>query len=202
VGLVGLQSFLGYIAPFTAIALVVLFQGEIRRSLTQLGRRHFFGTSRPEDALEDILPAMKLLSESRTGALITLEHTVGLRTFIESGVRMDAQVSSALLVSIFQRNSPLHDGAVIIQKGTIAAAACFLPLTTRPVAGVKAGSRHRAAIGITEDTDCISIIVSEENGELSVATDGTLSGPLDLERVRERVSAHLGGKGRSAEGLR
>ena len=191
VGLVGLQSFLGYIAPFTAIALVVLFQSEIRRSLTQLGRRELFGEGRTDQSLEDILLALKALSQGKTGALITVENNVGLRTFIESGVRMDSQVSSALLVSIFQRTSPLHDGAVIIQKGAIAAAACFLPLTTRPVSGVNIGSRHRAAIGITEDTDCVSIVVSEHTGEISIATDGMLQPGLTLDQVRERVALHL-----------
>lgn len=191
VGLVGLQSFLGYIAPFTAIALVVLFQSEIRRSLTQLGRREFFSEGRRDESLEDILLALKALSHTRTGALITVENNVGLRTFIESGVRMDSQVSSALLVSIFQRTSPLHDGAVIIQKGAIAAAACFLPLTTRPVSGVNVGSRHRAAIGITEDTDCVSIVVSEHSGEISIATDGMLQPGLTVDQVRERVALHL-----------
>ena len=200
IGLVGLQSFLGYIAPFTAIALVVLFQSEIRRSLTQLGRREFFAAGGHQESLEDILPALAALSQAKIGALITIEHTVGLRTFIESGVRMEAQLSPALLVSIFQRNSPLHDGAVIIQKNHIAAAACFLPLTTRPIPGMKGGSRHRAAIGITEDTDCLSIVVSEDSGEISIAVSGAIQTGLTIGRVKEVVGAHFGRK-RSEAGI-
>ena len=199
IGLVGLQSFLGYIAPFTAIAMVVLFQSEIRRSLTQLGRREFFGEARRDQSLEDIVLAVKALSQTKTGALITVENNVGLRTFVESGVRMDAQVSSALLVSIFQRASPLHDGAVIIQKGTLAAAACFLPLTTRPVTGVHVGSRHRAALGITEDTDCISVVVSEHSGEISIAADGRLESGLSVEQLTERLARHLRRRGSVAK---
>lgn len=194
IGLVGLQSLIGYIAPFTAIAIVVLFQSEIRRSLTQLGSQDIFGAPRHEEALEDVVLALKVLSSSWTGALITVEHKVGLRTFIESGVRMDAQVSPALLVSIFQHTSPLHDGAVIIQKGTIAAAACFLPLTTRPIPRANLGSRHRAAIGITEDTDCISIVVSEHSGEISIAANGAIHSGLSVEQVQQRFAAHFGRK--------
>jgi len=194
IGMVGLQSFIGYIAPFTAIGLVVLFKSEIRRSLTQLGSQDIFGAPRHEEALEDIVLALKVLSPSRTGALIAVEHRVGLRTFIESGVRMDAQLSPALLVSIFQRGSPLHDGAVIIQKDTIAAAACFLPLTTRPGTDMNLGSRHRAAIGITEDTDCIAIVVSEDTGMISIAADGMIHSGLTVEQVQERFTSHFGRK--------
>jgi diadenylate cyclase len=105
---------------------------------------------------------------------------------------MDAQVSPALLVSIFQRQSPLHDGAVIIQKNTVAAAACFLPLTTRALSGEEAGSRHRAAIGITEETDCISIMVSEQTGMISLAANGQIENDITVERVKERFTEHFG----------
>ena len=192
IGLAGLQSFFGYIAPFTAISLVVLFQTEIRRSLSQLGRQEWFGGSRRDAPIEDIVLALEILSRSRTGALIVIERQTGLRTFVESGVRMDAHVSPALLVAIFQHESPLHDGAVIIQKGTIAAAACFLPLATRPVPGVNHGSRHRAALGITEDTDCISLVVSENSGELSVAIDGGIQSRCSIAQVREQLTSHFG----------
>lgn len=182
-GFGGLVSFLGYLAPFTGIALVVLFQSEIRRSLSRLGRWEIFGATRSDQAIEDILPALRSLSATGTGALIAVENTGGLRTFVESGVRMDAQVSSGLLIALFQKTSPLHDGAVIIQKGTVAAAACFLPLTSRPLTGVHSGSRHRAAIGITEETDCISIVVSENSGSISVASEGVLRSGLSPEEA-------------------
>lgn len=194
-GLVGLVSFLGYLAPFTGIALVVLFQSEIRRSLSRLGRWQIFGVARHDQAIEDILPALRTLSSSGTGALIAVENTGGLRTFVESGVRMDAHVSSGLLIALFQKNSPLHDGAVIIQKGTIAAAACFLPLTTRPLGGVHSGSRHRAAVGITEDTDCISFVVSETSGDISVASEGVLRSGLSPDEACAYATQRLSSTG-------
>ena len=118
----------------------------------------------------------------KTGALIVLERDIGLRTFIESGVRLDARISRDLLLSIFQPGLPLHDGAVIVQKDRIAAAACFLPLTTNPPLSSQLGTRHRAAIGITEETDCLSLVVSEETGRISVASFGELVSGADHAR--------------------
>ena len=123
--------------------------------------------------------AAEHLAQQKIGALIVLERDIGLRTFIESGVRLEARISRDLLLSIFQPGLPLHDGAVIVQKDRIAAAACFLPLTTNPALARQLGTRHRAAIGITEETDCLSLVVSEETGRISVAAFGELSpGPL------------------------
>src|SRR4029078_541376 len=140
----------------------VLFQSEIRRTLARLGRRRWLGlggTTRTFSLNELVFP-MEQLSSHKTGALIVLERDIGLRTFIESGVILDARISRDLLLSIFHPGLPLHDGAVIIQKDRIAAAACFLPLTTNPALSGSFGTRHRAAIGITEETDCLSLIVS------------------------------------------
>ncbi len=121
-----------------------------------------------------------------------LERDIGLRTFIESGVRLDSRVSRDLLLSIFYPGLPLHDGAVIIQKDRIAAAACFLPLTTNPTLSRKLGTRHRAAIGITEETDCMSLVVSEETGRISIAAFGELFQGLTVAEVVERINRHFG----------
>ena len=120
-----------------------------------------------------------------------LERDIGLRTFIESGVQLESRISRDLLLSIFQPGLPLHDGAVIIQKDRVAAAACFLPLTTNPALSRKLGTRHRAAIGITEETDCLSIVVSEETGRISVAAFGELLQGLSVPDVVERINRHF-----------
>jgi diadenylate cyclase len=132
------------------------------------------------------------LAETKTGALIVLERDIGLRTFIESGVRLDSRISRDLLLSIFTPGLPLHDGAVIIQKDRIAAAACFLPLTTNPQLARHLGTRHRAAIGITEETDCLSVVVSEETGNISVASFGELIQGIPISDVLERINRHFG----------
>src|SRR5215469_7654384 len=153
VGLGALRSVLALIVPYIGLAVIVLFQSEIRRTLARIGRRRMLGFGRgfrvPE-ALSEILMAVEELAEKKIGALIVLERDIGLRTFIESGVRLDARISRDLLLSIFQPGLPLHDGAAIAQKDRLAAAACFLPLATNPTLSRKLGTRHRAAIGITE----------------------------------------------------
>ncbi len=126
-----------------------------------------------------------------TGALIVIEREIGLRTFIESGVPLDANLSYDLLITIFRPSAPLHDGAVIVQKGRIAAAACFLPLSMNPVLSTQFGTRHRAAIGITEETDAISVVVSEETGSISIAVGGAIERDITVEYLRERLSEVL-----------
>ena len=121
-----------------------------------------------------------------------VERDIGLRTFVESGVRLDADISADLLIAIFQPGGALHDGSVIVQKDRISAAACFLPLTTNPAVPVTLGTRHRAAIGITEESDCLSLVVSEETGDLSVAAFGEIHRGLSLREVDERVNKHFG----------
>jgi len=148
-----LHSVLSLIVPYIGLAVIVLFQSEIRRTLASLGRRRLLGLAgvfHAPEAANEILMAVEQLAAKKTGALIVLERDIGLRTFIESGVRLEAQVSRDLLLSIFQPGLPLHDGAAIIQKDLIAAAACFLPLTINPGLSRKLGTRHRAAIGIIE----------------------------------------------------
>lgn len=194
-GLEALRSLLSFIVPYLGIAIIVLFQSEIRRTLARIGRKRLFGLAggfRSPESAGEILLAIERFSEKKTGALIVLERDIGLRTFIESGVVMDSRISRDLLLSIFQPPMPLHDGAVILQKNRIAAAACFLPLTTNPALSLKLGTRHRAAIGITEETDCLSLVVSEETGRISAASFGELTQGLSVTEVGERINRHFG----------
>ncbi len=192
-GLEALRSLLAGVAPYTAIAVIVVFQSEIRRTLARLGRQQFLVAGfRRQEAADEILLALPRLSEEKTGTLIVMERDIGLRTFIESGVRLDAQVSRDLLLAIFRRDAPLHDGAVIVQKDRVASAACFLPLSMNPALSRKLGTRHRAAIGITEETDCLSIVVSEETGAFSVAALAEIEQNVTLERIAERIADHFG----------
>lgn len=193
-GLEATRTLLSFIVPFIGLAVIVLFQSEIRRTLARLGRKRWLGLGggfRGPDSSE-IMLAVEQFMQQRTGALIVLERDIGLRTFIESGVRLDARVSRDLLLSIFYPGLPLHDGAVIVQKDRVAAAACFLPLTTNPSLSRKLGTRHRAAIGITEETDCLALVVSEETGRLSIAAFGEIAPGLSIPEVIERIDRHFG----------
>jgi diadenylate cyclase len=193
-GLEATRTLLSFIVPFIGLAVIVLFQSEIRRTLARLGRKRWLGLGggfRGPDSSE-IMLAVEQFMQQRTGALIVLERDIGLRTFIESGVRLDASVSRDLLLSIFSPGLPLHDGAVIVQKDRVAAAACFLPLTTSSTLSRKLGTRHRAAIGITEETDCLALVVSEETGRLSIAAFGEITPGLSIPEVIERIDRHFG----------
>ncbi len=193
-GLELLRTILETMAPYTAFALIVMFQSEIRRFLARIGERKWvsFGSRlESRETADEILLAIAHLAQDRTGALIVLERDIGLRTFIESGVPVDARVTRDLLLSIFQPDGALHDGAVIVQGGRLAAAACFLPLTMNPELSRKLGTRHRAAIGVTEESDCLAIIVSEERGTISVAEVGELEMDIPLERVAQRLGVSI-----------
>jgi len=182
------------ILPYAIFALIVVFGAEIRHALARLGRRLSAGRGGVfdgADSYEDIVLAANHLSQTVTGALIVIEREIGLRTFIESGVPLDANLSYDLLITIFRPSAPLHDGAVIVQKGRIAAAACFLPLSMNPVLSTQFGTRHRAAIGITEETDAISVVVSEETGNISLAVGGAIERDITVEYLRERLSEVL-----------
>jgi diadenylate cyclase len=196
-----LRTILLRLAPYTAFAIIVMFQSEIRRLLARIGRSRLLGFKNSferREVTDEILLAITYLAQHKTGALIVLERDTGLRTFIESGVALDANVSRDLLITIFENRGPLHDGAAILQGGRIAAAACFLPLTTNPGVLGKLGTRHRAAIGITEETDCLALIVSEETGKISIAAFGELERGVTLERVQERITRHTAGVRESA----
>jgi len=195
-GLEALRAVLSFIVPYLGLAIIVLFQSEIRRTLARMGRKRWFGLFRggyrEPESVNEILMAAEILSARKIGALIVLERDIGLRTFIESGVALEARITRDLLLSIFTPGLPLHDGAVIAQKERVAAAACFLPLTTNPALSRDLGTRHRAAIGITEETDCMSVVVSEETGRISVAAFGELAPGLSLAELRERIYLHFG----------
>jgi diadenylate cyclase len=143
------------------------------------------------DVYDDIVLAANLFSQNQTGALMVIEREIGLRTYIESGVPLDARLSYDLLATIFRPSAPLHDGAVIVQKDRIAAAACFLPLSMNPVLSTQLGTRHRAGIGVTEETDAIAVIVSEETGAISLAVGGKIERDATVEQLRERLGELL-----------
>jgi diadenylate cyclase len=179
--------------PYAVFALIVVFAGEIRHALARLGRKLTMGrgSAAEAEAYDDIVLAANLFSQNQTGALIVIEREVGLRTYIESGVPLEARLSYDLLATIFRPSAPLHDGAAIIQKDRIAAAACFLPLSMNPVLSTQLGTRHRAGIGVTEETDAIAVVVSEETGAISVAVAGKIDRDLTVEQLRERLGALL-----------
>jgi diadenylate cyclase len=188
-----LNWLLSTLLPFVVFALIVVFQSEIRHALANLGSRISLmrSSSSVADVYDDIVLAANLFSQNQTGALIVIEREIGLRTYIESGVSLDARLSYDLLATIFRPSAPLHDGAVIVQRDRIAAAACFLPLSMNPVLSTQLGTRHRAAIGITEETDAVAVIISEETGVISMAVAGSIERELTVERLRERLSALL-----------
>ena len=178
---------------FWAIALIVLFQPELRRALARLGQarflRDFVGSSRAERAhvVDEVVQATVTLSARRIGALIVIERGAGLRQYAELGVPLDALVSGDLLESIFLPHSPLHDGAVLIEGARLSAAGCFLPLSRTVDLARALGSRHRAALGISEETDAVAVVVSEETGRVCLAVDGRIESPMDDAALRDRL---------------
>ncbi len=192
-GLYTLQAILGYLGAIIPVALLVLFQPELRRILEQIGRGRLLW---PPSALErevalrlahDVARAARVLAERQHGALIVLERRTGLGDFAETGVRLDALLSVPLLLNIFHPNTPLHDGAVIVRGNRVLAAGCVLPLSESPLLSRALGTRHRAAVGVTEGTDAVAVVVSEETGTVSLARDGTLSRGLGEEELRAEL---------------
>ncbi|HYP12742.1 MAG TPA: diadenylate cyclase CdaA [Bryobacteraceae bacterium] len=193
-GLAVIGVILANLAPYAPFALIVMFQSEIRRLLARIGRRRWLSLGsrlQKREFIEETVLAITQLSQQKTGALVVVERDIGLRSFIESGVRLDSCISRDLLLTIFMHPSLLHDGAVILQGDRIAAAACFLPLTAKPAIARSLGTRHRAAIGVTEETDCLSIVVSEETGRISIAAFGEIEMDVAPERLVQRVTDHL-----------
>jgi diadenylate cyclase len=172
------------------IAIIVLFQPEIRRALAHIGEAQFLTFTKAEElkSLEEIVRASISLANRKIGALIVIERDTSLKDFIEVGTPLDAKVSRELLASIFHPTSPIHDGAVIIKGNRIAAAGCFLPITLSSELSKSLGTRHRAGIGLTEETDAIAIIVSEETGFISMAMDGKLDTKLDMGTMRDKLT--------------
>lgn len=178
---------------YVGFAIIVLFQSDIRRALAHLGRapglRSLGRSERTADTIEEVVTAADLLAKDKKGALIVLERAIGLRNYVESGIPLDAAVSYDLLTTIFEPKTRLHDGAVIIQEDRVAAAACFLPLTVSPKLDRDLGTRHRAAVGLTEECDAVAVVISEERGEISLAMAGRLERQLTSEALRQRLQA-------------
>lgn len=179
------------------LAIIIIFQPELRRALEQLGRGRFFSrSSGPDDEEQEkmvdaIVKATDYMAKRRIGALISIERETGMSDYIETGIPLDAKISSELLINIFIPNTPLHDGAVIIQKNNVAAAACYLPLSESPFISKELGTRHRAALGISEVTDSITVVVSEETGNISLTKNGELHRNLSLDGFKELISHDL-----------
>jgi diadenylate cyclase len=176
---------------YVAFAAIVIFQSDIRRALAHFGQapffRHFNRQQAANETIEELVVASTMLSTQRVGAIIAVEREIGLRNYIESGIPIDATLTYDLLVTIFQTGSPLHDGAAIVQESRVAAAACFLPLTVNPRLSRDLGTRHRAAIGLTEECDAVAVVVSEETGMISLALDGRIERGLSGDQLRERL---------------
>ncbi len=182
---------LSNVFTYFVFAFLILFQQELRRALAHLGQTPFFrdlASSVSKEPLDDIISAATAMAAERRGALIVFERHVGLRNYVDQGIPMDAQITYDLLFSIFHPETPLHDGAVIIQQDRVAAASCFLPLTTNPRLSRDLGSRHRAAIGISEETDAVALVVSEETGGISLAVGGKVTRRLDAATLHRRLT--------------
>jgi diadenylate cyclase len=176
--------------PYLVFGIIVVFQAEIRKVLAHLGRTPLlgaFGSPKTEGVVDEVVLASTTLASQRTGAIIVLEREIGLRSYIETGIALDALVTYDLLLSIFNPGTPLHDGAVVVQGNRIAAAACFLPLTVNPELSRTLGSRHRAAIGVTEDTDALAVVVSEETGLISLVSGGTIRRGFDGRTLKQAL---------------
>lgn len=193
-----IRNMVGYLV----FALIVLFQSDIRRALAHFGRTpfgsYFTRSQQAEEMIEEVVVAAGLLSGQRVGCIIAIERSIGLRNYIEGGIPLDATVTNDLLVTIFRPGTPLHDGAVIIQNERVAAAACFLPLTVNPRVSKDFGTRHRAAIGLTEETDAVTVIVSEETGRISLALEGGIDSGLTTDALRQRLRELLTARRRAA----
>jgi diadenylate cyclase len=195
-GLTAVRTILRTLFFYLPLAVIVLFAQELRRALAAFGRTPFFSWVsgfRADETVSDVVLAVTSLASRRVGALIVLERREGLKTYIENGVRLDAAVTYDLLVTIFAPGTPLHDGAAIVTGERVAAAACFLPLSLKEGLSKRFGTRHRAAIGVTEETDALAIVVSEERGSISLARDGRLLEDLEPKTLRDMLLREMGG---------
>lgn len=176
---------------YLAFAAIVIFQSDIRRALAHFGQapffRYLYRQEAADETIEEIVVAATMLAAQRIGAIVAIEREIGLRNYIESGIPLDATLTYDLLATIFHPGSPLHDGAAILQENRVAAAACFLPLTVNPRVSRELGTRHRAAIGLTEENDAVAVVVSEETGQISLALDGRIERNLSPDALRERM---------------
>ena len=183
---------------YIGIAIIVLFQAEIRQGLISFGNRFRMPFTRAhhgqfgEGVYDEVVLAATTLASTKTGALIVIERNVGLKNVTDGGVQLDAELSYDLLISVFNPASPLHDGAVVIRRHRVAAASCFLPLTLNPRLSKELGTRHRAAIGVTEDTDAVAVVVSEETGLISFVQAGEIKRGVDATKLRASIFEALG----------
>ncbi|KHD85080.1 diadenylate cyclase CdaA [Heyndrickxia ginsengihumi] len=196
-GLQTLEFIMEQVFTYGFLAIIIIFQPELRRALEQLGRGKFFSrAANHEDdeqiqLIDSIVSATSYMAKRRIGALISIERETGLGDYVETGIQLDSAISSQLLINIFIPNTPLHDGAVIIQKGKVAAAACYLPLSESPFISKELGTRHRAAVGISEVTDSLTVVVSEETGGITITKNGELHRDLTLEQLQEALKIEL-----------
>jgi diadenylate cyclase len=184
------------LATYVVFAIIVLFQSDIRRGLAHFGRAPFFryferGQS-TDETLEELVVTAANLSAKRTGALIVIERQIGLRNYIEGGIPLDAVLTYDLMASIFHPGSPLHDGAAIVQGDRVAAAACFLPLSINPLLSRELGTRHRAALGLTEENDSVAVVVSEETGSIALVVGGELRRGVSPDVLRTELRSLMG----------
>lgn len=176
------------LSAFLAIGLVTIFHPELRRLLAELGSQRLFSFSSTDDeSLNVLVESMVELSHKRVGALIAVKRNIDMRQFAESGVQLDARITRELLATLFHPKTPLHDGGVIIDEGRIYAAGCVFPVSQKEVRNRAIGLRHRAALGVSEETDCVALIVSEESGALSIAFGGKLLHDLDEEELKTKL---------------
>jgi diadenylate cyclase len=194
--LASVQWLLSNVLTYIVFAIIVLYQNEIRRGLAGIGQTSIWGRRRRRGAegFDEIILAATTLASKKIGALIVLERDIGLRNYVESGIALDAVLTYDLLVTIFMPNTPLHDGAVIVHRNRVLAAGCFLPLTLDPHLSKEMGTRHRAAIGVTEETDAVAVIVSEETGTISLALDGRITRDLNAEGLRVALRNAMEGR--------
>lgn len=203
-GLTTLQWLMNQALTWGFLAIIIIFQPELRRALEQLGRGRIFARSSVIDeedtvhSIDEIQKAVDYMAKRRIGALLTIERETGMGDYIETGIPLHAKISSQLLINIFIPNTPLHDGAVILKQNQIKAAACYLPLSESPFISKELGTRHRAALGISEVTDGITIVVSEETGHVSLAKNGELHRDLDRNMLKDFLENELSKFSKSA----
>jgi len=189
-----LDNFLGSII----LVIIVIFQSDIRRALTQVGSAPLFAAAeriaqRSEDIVDEVAQAATALAEKKVGALIVIEREVGLNEYMEIGTRLDARVSRELVESVFMPHSPIHDGALVIQNGRVTAVRCLLPLSSNPNLRKTWGTRHRAALGVTEETDAVAIVVSEQEGTAALVVGGNVTENIDDMKLRSAIRDLLKG---------
>ena len=192
-GLDTLKWMMDQVFTYGFLAIIIIFQPELRRALEQLGRGRLFARTMMDEEeernrlLEALSKSVSYMAKRRIGALISIEKETGLSEYIETGTQLNSDITSELLINIFIPNAPLHDGAVIVQRNRIAAAGCYLPLSESPFISKELGTRHRAALGLSEVSDAVTVIVSEETGAISIANDGDLHRDLSIEEFEARL---------------